>query len=118
GEPSMSSVITTETFLAMTPILRNEMGSAQHNIPRKDFMLQNFRPARQTPSADDAACDCMTGSSTLEIREESNLDRHGRRDRVTHKAYGGTAGLRQPQVVGGPRSIQARSRPRAGRQGG
>jgi len=55
----------------MTPILRNEMGSAQHNIPRKDFMLQNFRPARQTLPADDAACDCTTGSATPEFAKKA-----------------------------------------------
>src|SRR5215471_787584 len=48
----MSSVITTETFLAMKhPSCETRWFSAntKHNIPGKDFMLQNFRPGRQTP---------------------------------------------------------------------
>jgi hypothetical protein len=35
GEPSRSSVVTTDTFLAMTPIMRSSLGPAQGDTPPK-----------------------------------------------------------------------------------
>src|SRR5215467_7746384 len=70
----MSSVITTETFLAMTPILRNEMVQRNTTSPRKDSCYKTFSlRAKRTQRMRLHGRSVNTG-----IREESNSVRHGR----------------------------------------